>query len=815
MKSVLNFRKKVSALFGGTTFERRRVSRGSNVTGDDLENPLRAELFSPEQLERHAQSLSAQHTISTSRRAELLLPRLKQNERIIDQTYELVTQMVRDGERMPPAAEWLLDNYYVIKEHVGLAHEHLPRRFSRELPALSGGAADGLPRIYQLATELISHVDGRVDTGNLSSFIAGYQRQTSLTVGELWAVPIMLRLALIENLRRVAQRIRLGHADCAHAAFWSGRLVAMAASDPKNLVLVLADMVNADLPSSSSFIAELCRSLQGQNAALALALSWFDQHLAEQGLSVEQVILTESQGQAADQVSIGNTITSLRSLSAADWPEFVEQHSAMQVILNEDPAGIFPLMNFETRDSYRHVIEKIAKRSRQPECDVARYVVGMAQRAARKDSREGHIGYYVIDRGLAELEAHFRCHIRSPRASVRSSQGGRLFAYLTGLAVLTALFTAPFVYALVSGPLAERAPLWLTVVLGVLFASCASQAALPLCNAAATKIVVPQRLPQMDFSEGLPESCRAIITVATMLGSRGVADALIDGLESRYLANLDPNLYFALLTDFPDADKEQLPGDGELLEYARQGVRALNAKYAADRPGIFYLLHRPRLWNEREKAWMGYERKRGKLGQLNRLLRGAGQERFMACEGDLSTLPSIKYVIPLDTDTQLPQDAARKLVSAMAHVLNRPVFDPKLGRVVAGYGILQPRVTVNLSHSRRSWFVRIFARDAGVDPYTRAVSDVYQDLFGEGSFVGKGIYDVDAFEQACSHFPENRILSHDLIEGCYARAGLLSDVELFEDYPSRFNADAKRRHRWMRGDWQIARWLLPIPPCVS
>ena len=363
MTPVLNLRKKVSALFGGTRFERRRTSGLIAGPVEEIENPLRAELFSPEQLERHAESLSAQHTVSTSRRTELLLPRLKQNERIIEQAYELVTKMVRDSERMPPAAEWLLDNYYVIKEHISLAHEHLPRRFSKELPVLNGGTADGLPRIYQLATELISHVDGRVDVGNLSSFIAGYQRQTSLTVGELWAVPIMLRLALIENLRRVAQRIRLAHADCEQAAHWSEKLVAMAASDPKNLVVVLAEMVNAELPSSSSFIAELCRSLQGQNSALALALSWFDQHLAEQGMSVEQVILNESQGQATDQVSIGNTITSLRLLSAADWRKFVEQHSAMQVILKEDPAGIFPLMNFETRDSYRHVIEKSPRKA--------------------------------------------------------------------------------------------------------------------------------------------------------------------------------------------------------------------------------------------------------------------------------------------------------------------------------------------------------------------------------------------------------------------------------------------------------------------
>lgn len=805
---TLNVRKKVLAYLGGKSVDGQRVSIGVATAAGELENPLRAELYSPDQLENHARALSSQHTVSPSRRSVMLLSRLKRNEQIIDHTYELVTRMVRDGERMPPAAEWLLDNYYVIKEQIGLAHEHLPRRFSRELPVLSGGSADGLPRIYQLATELISHVDGRVDTGNLSRFIAGYQKNASLTVGELWAVPIMLRLALIENLRRVAQRLRLAHADTEHAAHWSKRLVEMAARDPKNLVVVLADMVNAKLPSSSSFIAELCRSLQGQNAALALALSWFDQHLAEQGLSVEQVILAESQGQAADQVSIGNTITSLRMLSAADWRKFVEQHSAMQVILNGDPSGIFPLMSFETRDSYRHVIEKISKRCRQPECDVARYVISLAQRAPPKDSREGHIGYYLIDQGLSQLEAHFCCHIRMQRASARKSRGVRLFAYLAGLAGLTALFTAAFVAVLASAD----APLNWIVVLGLLFAGCASQTALPICNSLATRLVAPQRLPQMDFSHGIPDSCRTIVAVATMVGSRSVADSLVEGLEIRYLANRDPNLYFALLTDFRDADKELLPGDLDVLHYLQEQVRALNARYAMDRSGIFYLLHRPRLWNANENAWMGYERKRGKLGHLNQLLGGKGQENFMLCEGNLATLSSVKYVIPLDTDTQLPRDSARKLVSAMAHVLNQPVFDPKLGRVVAGYGILQPRVTVNLSHARRTWFVRIYARDAGVDPYTRAVSEVYQDLFGEGSFVGKGIYDVDAFERASSHFPENRILSHDLIEGCYARAGLLSDVELFEDYPSRFNADAKRRHRWMRGDWQIARWLLPNAP---
>lgn len=816
-----NFFKKFPVLFGRARVKRERATSIKGLhTADDYESLLRAELLSSEQLEHHAQALSIQHKVVSRvwlrsfRRKELLLPRLKENERIIDQTYELVNQMVRDGARMPPAAEWLLDNYYVIKEHIGLAHEHLPPSFSRELPVLTGGSAGGLPRIYHLATELIAHADGRVDIGNLSSFVSSYQREASLTLGELWALPIVLRLALIENLRRVGQRIRMARADCVQAALWGQRLIATASSDPKNLVLVLAEMARAELPSSSSFIAEACRCLQGRNAALALALNWFEHHLSEHGLSVEQVILAVSQEQMADYVSIGNTINSLRVLGVEDWREFVERHSAMERILREDPAGVYPRMSFKTRDMYRHVVEKLSKRCEQPECAVARRVVEMAQAESAgpmaTKGRAAHIGYYLIDRGLVLLEQQFRCYIHTPRVSAQRGQGWRLGAYLFGLATLTALLTALFGYALMLAGTPDRT----TAVLSALFAFCASQTALRLCNALVSQFVSPQRLPQLDFSKGIPEDCRAVVAVATMFVSRGCVDRLIAGLEIRYLANRDANLYFALLTDFTDADQETLPGDLELVEYARRCVRGLNAKYALDRPGIFYLLHRPRRWNASENKWMGHERKRGKLAEFNRVLRGTGLERFMACEGDLATLTSIKYAIPLDTDTLLPANSAQRLVGAMAHVLNQPVYDSKLGRVVSGYGILQPRVSMNLSHARISWFVRIFARDAGVDPYTREVSDVYQDLFGQGSFVGKGIYDVDVFERSCSHFPENRILSHDLIEGCYARSGLLSDVELFEDYPSRFNADARRRHRWMRGDWQIASWLLPSPPCV-
>ena len=306
-----------------------------------------------------------------------------------------------------------------------------------------------------------------------------------------------------------------------------------------------------------------------------------------------------------------------------------------------------------------------------------------------------------------------------------------------------------------------------------------------------------------------------MVVVPTMLSRpEGVAD-LLEALEVRFLANRDEQLHFGLLTDFEDAAQEVMPADEELVRLARAGVEQLNAKYESHRPDAFFLFHRPRRWNEQEGVWMGYERKRGKLAELNSLVRGGARNRFTEIIGDTSILPDVRYVITLDTDTQLPRDSARELVGAMAHPLNRPVLDRKRRRVVEGYGILQPRVGVSLPSAQRSWFVRLFAGDPGIDPYTRVVSDVYQDLFGEGSFVGKGIYDVDAFEQSCGSFPENAILSHDLLESAHARSGLLSDVELYEDYPSRYLADVNRRHRWMRGDWQIAGWLLPRAPRLA
>ena len=773
------------------------------------EQPLRAELYSVDQLERHAKALAEAHELAAWPAPDRLIPRLNDNERVLVHTHDLVTAAIGKNRRNTPAAEWLLDNFYLIEEQIRTARRHLPRSYSQELPGLVNGPAARFPRVYGIALELISHVDGRVDAIGLNGFIGSYQTVKSLKLGELWAVPIMLRLALIENLRRVAARIAAGRRDRDVAIDWAERMVHVVEKNPTDLILVLADMARANPPMSGAFLAELTRHLQGQSAHFAFATSWLEHRLSEQGLTIEQLVQAEGQAQAADQVSIGNSINSLRFLSSNDWRDFIENHSVVERALRDDPAHVYGGMDFATRDRYRHSVEELAKRSRLSEYEVARKAIQLAEAEAmdRPDGRAVHVGYYLIDQGRPALEHLVEMRLSPRLIAARIGRRYPLFFYLFSALLITSSVTAAFLVWSSSWGVGV-VPLCLLAMPALL---CAMHVGIGMANWLATLLVAPRSLPRMDFRDGIPPEHRTLVIVPTMLCSAAGVEDLLENLEVRYLANCDNNLHFALLTDLEDAEQETEPADEELMRLAKTGVEHLNRKYESHRPDIFFLFHRPRRWNAQEGLWMGYERKRGKLAELNALLRGV-TGRFTDVVGDTTVLAGVRYVVTLDTDTQLPRDSAREMIEAMAHTLNQPVFDSERRRVVAGYGILQPRVGVSLPSAQRSWFVRLFAGDAGIDPYTRVVSDVYQDLFGEGSFVGKGIYHVEAFEQTCSAFPENAILSHDLLESAYARSALLSDVELYEDYPSRYPADVSRRHRWIRGDWQIARWLLPWVP---
>ena len=775
------------------------------------ETPLRADLFSIEQLTNHARTIAEEHRVCIKAAGNRLLARLDEN-RIILQEYHRATVRADPARCITPAAEWLLDNFYLIEEQIQTARRHLPRNYSRELPRLLAGPFEKLPRVYALALELISHVDAQVDLDYLRAFVAAYQTVNPLNLGELWAVPIMLRLGLIENLRRITARLGAGRQERDLADFWANQVEHMLENDPANLITVVGDMARAGVPTSSPFIAEFCQRLAKLPPTVQVARDWIEQRLGERGLSIEQCILSESQNQAADQVSISHTITSLRVLDAIAWEEFVEEASVVNHTLGNDPADMYQRSDFATRDSYRHSIEKIARHSAMLENEVAWKAIELSELAARengRDDRSAHVGYYLVGKGRPKLEAAVQvawpwrmriehCIRRFPLAFYLGGIGS-----LLGLSLLWLLGQTRGLE--ISG--------WKLIFTISASLVCLSQAAVALMNWLSMLLIKPHPLPRLDFSSGIPAEYRTMVVVPTILNSACGTGHLVEAMELHYLANRDPRIQFALLTDFCDARDEKMLGDEPLIEQLGQAVEALNQKYATERPNLFFLFHRPRRWNEAEGVWMGYERKRGKLAEFNDLLRGRGQERFSHIVGDTSNLGEIRFVITLDTDTQLPRDAARRLVGTLAHPLNRPKFQAGKEIVSEGYGILQPRVAVRLASAGRSWFVRLFAGDCGIDPYTRTVSDVYQDLFQEGSFIGKGIYDVDAFERAVhGRFPENRVLSHDLIESVHARSALVSDVEFYEDHPSRYNADANRRHRWVRGDWQIAQWLLPRVP---
>nr|WP_220637189.1 glucoamylase family protein [Georgfuchsia toluolica] len=784
-------------------------------------------------MEQHGKELAGAHRLSLEPAPDQLLARLAENEGILHNACSLLSATVTGNRPITPAGEWLLDNFYLIEEQIRTAKRHLPKGYSRELPRLAHGPSAGLPRVYDIALEAISHGDGRVDPKSLDYFVAAYQKVAPLKLGELWAIPIMLRLALIENLRRVAARITASVYNRDLADDWADRMMEIVETDPKSLILVIADMARSKPPMMSPFVAEFARRLQGQSPALALPLTWIEQRLAEEGTTIEHLVQIDTQSQAASQVSISNSIGSLRFLGAMDWRKFVERMSIVEQKLQEDPFGVYGMMDFETRDNYRHAVEKIAKHSQLSEGDVARKAIQLAHDgvASAGDAHDGtgiaaraaHVGYYLIDKGRPQLERFAEVRWSAIESAHKIMCQIPLPLYLGSITLLTAIFTWGL---LVKANAAQAGGLggWVLAAIGIIAALGTSQLAVALVNWFSTLLTTPQPLPRLDFSTGIPPQFRTLTVVPTMLTNEQGVEDLIEALEVRFLANRDPRLHFGLLTDFRDAAQETQPDDGPLLELARARIEALNQKYrhAEDHSDCdpFFLFHRPRRWNAQDRLWMGYERKRGKLADLNALLRGGGEDKFALVAGTTEVLPAVKYVITLDTDTQLPRDSARQFVGTMAHPLNQPCLNQTTGtgtndnrRVIKGYGILQPRVAVSLPDTNRSRYARLFGSEPGIDPYTRAISDVYQDVFCEGSFIGKGIYDVDAFELTLKdRFPENRILSHDLLEGCYVRSALLSDVPLYEEYPARYSADVARRRRWIRGDWQIASWLLSRVP---
>jgi cyclic beta-1,2-glucan synthetase len=684
-------------------------------------------------LEASAREAARAHRVAGTVEVAAVRARAGAARRALREAHRRFAGAAASGVPTSRAAEWVLDNDYVILEAARVLEESLPKRFERQLPALGAGPAAGRPRAEAVARAALVASGGIVDADRLARFVAAYQDVGPLTTGELWALPALLRLAVLEDL-----------AEAAGAAS------------------------------------------------------------AEPG---------EATGER-----VGRDVLGLREIAAVDWKEFVEAASPVDRVLAGDPAGAYPLVDFETRDAYRRAVEQVSRWSGRPEPEVAEAAVRLAAEAGEAAPRRArHVGHLLVGDGREALEealgAAVPPRVRIARAMRRRAAALYLGAVTLGTAVLAAA---------AGGAVSRAGGDVVAVVAAVLLSLVpASAVAVGLLHAALTTFVRPRLLPRMDYEDGIPADRRTVVAVPTLLATEDDVREAAATLETAFLGNGGDHVAFAMVTDLADADAEEAPGDAALLAAARRAVADLSARHGGTAGGAFVLVHRPRRWNEREGRWMGWERKRGKLVELDRLLlrlagdADAGPTTCEVVEGDVERLRGARYVVTLDADTVLPPGAAASLVAVLAHPLHEPAFDAD-GEVVAGYTVLQPRVETWPPSAARTPFSRWSAGDRGLDLYTHAVSDVYQDLFGEGIYAGKGAYDVAAFERSLAgRVPDDALLSHDLFEGVHGRAALVTDVALFEDYPPHPLSQAARVHRWTRGDWQLLPWLLPRVPAAG
>jgi cyclic beta-1,2-glucan synthetase len=769
--------------------------------------PIRAELFGIERLQQHAESLAtAQRTTDEPAKGRHLLPRVRENARVLLAAYRSIAQTIRE------------------------IRDHLPGSYYRLLPKIAAGHLAGYPRVYGLAWAYMAHTDSRFELETVQGFVHAYQRIQPLTIGELWAVAIHLRVALVENLRRLAQLIVRSRRERARADEVADRLLGMNGRPPEHADDVLGRLGDAAL--RRPFAVQLVQRLRDQEPSIMPALAWLNSRLSAQGTSADDLVSQEHHAQAAANVTVRHIITSMRWMSAIDWLEFFETVSPADAVLRSVPG--FAAYDFATRDEYRTQIELLSQISGRSEIEVARASVLLAGNAAGENSAaadagtkaesrerdpwlpgvperaEEDPGYYLLSGGRPALERRLGLRVPLRLRLRRFHRAHATAGYLATIGVVTALLLS----GLLLPTWTAGAGLSVLVLLGILGLVPTSEIAVTLVHRLVPILVRPRLLPKLEFAHGVPPELRTLVVVPMLLTNHDDIAEQVERLEVHYLANPEGHLHFALLSDWADAPCERMAGDEDLLTALADSIAGLNQKYEGP-SGVagsrFLLLHRRRLWNEKEGKWIGWERKRGKLHELNRLLRGARDTTFIPVHAQSPTVPpGVRYVITLDADTRLPKASAYRLVGLAAHPLNRPRFDPEKGRVVEGYAVLQPRITPFLPTGPASTiYQRIVSGPGGVDPYAAAVSDVYQDLFGEGSYTGKGIYDVDGFEQALEGtVPENTLLSHDLFEGLFTRAGLATDVELFEEFPTNYVVAACRHHRWVRGDWQLLPWIL-------
>ena len=739
-----------------------------------------------EQLENYMEKLAMNYEISNLSSSETYpIPRLNDNFKFIQKTYNILNEHIKKKISIYPAGEWLLDNFYIIEETVKSIRNELTEKKYKSFQGIGNGLYKGFARIYLLATEIVAFTDNKIDEEILELCISAYERKKKLNMKEIWSLPIFLKIAIIENIRTVCEKIYLSQIQKYKVEEIVERIIEKK-ENTKQQYKKIKESTRTSKNAKYPFIEYMSYKLKRYGKIGIPYLNILEEQVNMMGITISEVIRKEHFDIAIQKVSIGNSITSIREINRINFLTLFEQINGVEEYLRQDPAKVYSEMDYKTKEYYRNKIKEISEKSKISEIYIAKKVIELANDA--KAEREKHIGYYLIDKGIVILKEKLGIKSKSIKNKAKW--------YINSIYIFTILSTIFFGYYLYM-----KTNLIISIVTSIFAIIPISEIYIQTINYILSKFLKPTMLPKLAFPNGIPDEYRTMVVIPTIINSKEKVQELFKKIEVYYLANKDNNLYFSLLGDCTASKNQEEPFDIEVIDEGIKQAKLLNEKYKER----FFFLYRNREWNNSEKCYLGWERKRGMLCQFNEYLL-TGENKFRT--NTINKKLNIKYIITLDSDTNLVLDTAKELIGTMAHILNKPIVDKQKNIVIDGHALIQPRVGVDLLASRKSLFAKIYAGAGGTDSYTNAISDIYQDNFGEGIYTGKGIYDLEVFNRVLKNeIPENKVLSHDLLEGCYLRCGLATDIVLMDGFPFKFSSFETRNRRWIRGDWQIAGWL--------
>lgn len=755
---------------------------------------IRGTALDRNQLEKYIEKIASNHIVGHNSNPKTYpVPRLKDNFKFITKTYNLLNEHIKLGIDINPAGEWLLDNYYILEETVQTISKEITLKKYKSFTGIINPPYAGFARIYVLASEIVAYTDNKIDFDNLKYCLQAYQQKKTLTMDEIWSLQLFLQIAIIENIRNICENIYSSQLQKYRVESIVERLVEK--KDYKNQKYKINHKEQVKSISYREmkypFIEYMSYKLKkyGKNAICYLNI--LEEQVNKMGTTVEEVIAREHFLIATSKVSIGNSITSLKEIGRLNLLDIFENINGVEEILNKDPADVYSKMDYKSKAYYREKIEEISKKTKISEIYIANKIIELASRNNLKD-KEKHLGYYLISDGITELYKVLQVKYK-PHKNKETKYILSIFLIPLTIVVILAIYTKNYTLT------------WIAILIALFSYLPITQIYIQFLNYILSKTTKAKLIPKLDFSDGIPKEDATFVCIPTIINSAKKVNELMEKLEIYYIANKSENLYFALLGDTTASKNEKEDFDKEVELAGCEAVNKLNEKYKTEGFPIFHFLYRQRIWNSSERIFLGWERKRGLLNQFNSFLISRRND-FKVNTIPKENLPNIKYIITIDSDTELVLDSAKELIGAMSHILNNPEVEE--GIVTKGHALMQPRVGIDLDSSNKSIFTKIYAGLGGVDSYSNAVSDIYQDNFDEGIFTGKGIYNLKIFHKLLNNeIPENTVLSHDLLEGSYLRCGLVNDVVLLDGYPSKYNAAMGRSHRWIRGDWQISRWL--------